>query len=406
MIDVKSIIDAGTRKVSEAQSIFKATPSLQSMVPKEFSSSPIQAKIAAIANETGVPVGTSITLKNPFKQDKNMMCYPTDATLHPYVQFMIVVSKSSQAMKGATGGTEVPDGSLLSGMSSKAVNGLNDITSGKAGQRLDARDMTEKAQAKAKERASKNPQEEVNVKDKTKTTDEAKQDGIISQFNRAKYQLKESIVLPMPNTFTSPSTSKWKEAGMGLIAGMLLDPNAGQTMGAMNKEGAQKVMEAVNQGASFAARAAVDAFQAGAGDVATGIAANPFLNQMFDGVSLRKFQFSWKVSARNKQEADMIREIIYTFRYHAAPEFEGSFKAFMRYPSEFEIGFFIGNGKENTSLPKIARCVCSNFDVKFNEGEQWNYFNHEDFQPTHITINAEFSEVNQIVTKEFVEKGF
>jgi len=100
---------------------------------------------------------------------------------------------------------------------------------------------------------------------------------------------------------------------------------------------------------------------AGAG-LAAGVAINPHLATLFRGVNMRSFSFNYRLIARNKQESDVIKQLINALKYHMHPGYlKGSQLAF-DYPAEFKLRF------SPTIAPylfKINDCVLKDLQVNY-----------------------------------------
>jgi hypothetical protein len=65
----------------------------------------------------------------------------------------------------------------------------------------------------------------------------------------------------------------------------------------------------------------------------TGLAPNPALAMTFKQVDFRKFQFTWLLSARNKDETDIIKNIVVALKQAQLPSFSKGSTAIFEYPS-------------------------------------------------------------------------
>lgn len=131
--------------------------------------------------------------------------------------------------------------------------------------------------------------------------------------------------------------------------------------------------------------------------VDTGLALNPHLAVVFQGVGFRTHQFTYKMIARNQQESDQIKDIINNFKYAMLPAYEAGGLAF-QYPDEFEIDF-----AETISpyLYDIGTCVLENVSVNYN-GEGIPLFFETTGAPVSIELSLSFKET-EIFTKKRIE---
>lgn len=128
--------------------------------------------------------------------------------------------------------------------------------------------------------------------------------------------------------------------------------------------------------------------------VDTGLALNPHLAVVFQGVGFRQHSFTYKFMARNQDESERVNEIINIFKYYMLPSYTPGSLAF-QYPDEFEIEF-----AEAVSpyLYDIGTCVLENVSVNYN-GEGIPLFFENTGAPVSIELTLSFKET-QIFTKE------
>lgn len=148
--------------------------------------------------------------------------------------------------------------------------------------------------------------------------------------------------------------------------------------------------------AGAAAAAALSTVGTGA-LVGLGLARNPHIANVFTGVNFRTHQFEYKLVAKNKKESDSIRDLIRNFKFHMAPDYNGSSHIFT-YPSKFQIILKAGD-----YLFKIGDSVLTEFTVNYN-GEGAPYFFEDTNAPYSVTISMSFVE-NTIVTKKEIREG-
>lgn len=140
-----------------------------------------------------------------------------------------------------------------------------------------------------------------------------------------------------------------------------------------------------------------------AGLSALGLADNPQNFLLFKQMDFRKFQFDFLLTPENSNEADIIEEIIYLFRFNSAPEVKaGTLGRFFVPPSDFDIDI-ISNGKRNQHLPNISTCVLNSVSVDYCASGQWgSYYTGAPLQ-TRLTLD--FTETS-IMTKDLIQGGF
>lgn len=239
----------------------------------------------------------------------------------------------------------------------------------------------------------------------------------------------QNIVLPIPSNLNLQSSANYSDKELGMFGAMAAGRvNGADLNGALGSVGdmiSQKISAATSAFKSGDTDAAVQAAGAAMPAVATGVATklagplggmlalggtadgvasglsvseglalNPHLAVVFEGVGFRAHQFEYKFIARNQEESDTIKDIINTFQYYMHPEYAVGSLAF-KYPEEFQIEFASAVAPY---LYDIGTCVLKDFSVNFN-GEGTPLFFEHSGAPVSISINMTFQETF-VVTKD------
>ena len=143
----------------------------------------------------------------------------------------------------------------------------------------------------------------------------------------------------------------------------------------------------------------------------------PRMEMMLEGVSRRSFSYTFIFIPKSVQEAKIVEDIIYTFKFHMHPEYFDAqlFGASvgvgreMTIPSTFDIAYMYQNGPNNF-LNKISTCFLKTMDVQYGaerftayEPTDGNFGSGPPPQRTQITLA--FSEL-EIITKERIQEGY
>lgn len=128
-----------------------------------------------------------------------------------------------------------------------------------------------------------------------------------------------------------------------------------------------------------------------------GVARNPHLATVFTGVDFKTHTFQYKLIAKNKNESDTLRDMIFSFKKAMAPKYTLGDHVF-QYPDQFDISLAAGQ-----YLFKFGRSVLTQFDVNYT-GEGTPAFFEETGAPYSITLNMSFQET-EIVTKREINQG-
>jgi hypothetical protein len=257
-----------------------------------------------------------------------------------------------------------------------------------------------------------------------------------SADNADQKRVWQTIVLPIPSNLKTEYSLNYEQASLGVLGGKAAGRGSltegSQDIGALlankignigselglgsstdgSKRGVSDMVDTATAIAGVATAAAVGkklgggmlgaalgAGAVGADQVGTammmkqGIAVNPHLAQVFKGVGLRDFSFSWNLVARDEGESMIINKLITTLKKYSHPAYFAGEFAF-DYPMEFEIEF-----AEHVSdnLFKINRSVLKSVTVDY--GPQGVPLFFDNGMPVQVNLGLSFQET-QIMTAE------
>ncbi len=136
----------------------------------------------------------------------------------------------------------------------------------------------------------------------------------------------------------------------------------------------------------------------------TGSIVNPNLELLFNGPTLRPFNFSFRLSPRNSPEAETVRKIIRVFKQYSAVG-TASNGLFLTAPDVFEIKYVSrGNkGEENDhkSLNRIKTCALKSVNVDYTPDGSYMTFNDEAKTMTSYSISLQFQELEPVTTRDY-----
>ena len=127
----------------------------------------------------------------------------------------------------------------------------------------------------------------------------------------------------------------------------------------------------------------------------------------FTGVTRREFQFVFNFTPKSEEEANVIHDIVKTFKYYSHPEFIPGMKGnSMTIPDSFDIEYK-SNGNTNQYLHKISTCFCHSINVQYG-GDR--YTAHTDISgrgspPTNTILTLGFKEM-ELITKKAIAAGY
>ena len=128
---------------------------------------------------------------------------------------------------------------------------------------------------------------------------------------------------------------------------------------------------------------------------------NPNLELLFNGVTLRDFRFSFKMTPRDDKERDSVIKIIRTFKKYMAAKKQGEGgKLYLNTPNVFRLAYMKG-GKRHPFLHRFKDCALKGVSVNYT-GENV-YATYFDGTPISIILDLNFQELTPIYNEEYGE---
>lgn len=125
---------------------------------------------------------------------------------------------------------------------------------------------------------------------------------------------------------------------------------------------------------------------------------NPNMELLFDGVTLRSFKFSFKMTPRNEDEAKEIRKIIRHFKKSMTPSAEGTM--YLNTPLVFELTYMKG-GSPHPFLHRFKPCALTDCSINYT-GES-NYATYQDGTPVSMVMDLGFKELEPIYADDYTD---
>ena len=131
----------------------------------------------------------------------------------------------------------------------------------------------------------------------------------------------------------------------------------------------------------------------------TGSILNPNKELLFNGVNLRTFKFSFKLTPRSRKEGIEVKEIIRSLKRNMAPKIGTAEKAgkrsgsFLRTPSVFELQYMKGR-ERHPFLNYFKTCALTDMSVKYT-GEN-TYSTYDEGTPVSMIMDLTFKELEPI----------
>ena len=140
----------------------------------------------------------------------------------------------------------------------------------------------------------------------------------------------------------------------------------------------------------------------------TGQVLNPNMELLFEGVNLRSFKFSFKLTPRSGKEATAVKKIIRKLKESMAPARDGTY--FLETPKIFELTYMKGSG-EHPFLHKFKQCALT--DMSVNYTGEGIYATYGDFTnpnaegvgtPVSMIMDLSFKELEPIYAGDYNDK--
>lgn len=229
-------------------------------------------------------------------------------------------------------------------------------------------------------------------------------------------QEKGHVFLAVPNQITDSNSADWSSATMNPLQVMgasisLQTMASGGNVSEMLSGLLGKAMENLKNVAKekgnrqalqvFLAQEAVGA--QGLLSRLSGAVANPNIELLFNGPSLRPFTFSFRMSPRDDFEAKQVKQIIRFFKEGMSVQTTDQ-DIFLKSPNVFDIQFQSGdNGAAHTSLPKIKTCALIGCDVDYTPDGSYMTFDdpNSGYPMTCYQMTLRFNEIEPIYARDY-----
>lgn len=233
------------------------------------------------------------------------------------------------------------------------------------------------------------------------------------------------IILPMPSNIQDSNSVSYSDDSLDAITAKLYDASSGVMNVKYSGTGAQpvtdfiqqltnKVGEGANnilggQNGSDLQKIAVKSLAAQAASVfggnvtlnqilarSGGQILNPNMELLFNGVTLRTFRFSFKMTPRDKKESEQVRLIIRSLKKNMAAKSNNS--TFLQSPMVFDLVY--KQGPENHKfLHKFKPAALTDMSVNYT-GENV-YATYHDGTPVSMVMDLTFKELVPIYAHEY-----
>lgn len=134
-----------------------------------------------------------------------------------------------------------------------------------------------------------------------------------------------------------------------------------------------------------------------------GAIVNPNIELLFQGTQLRPFNFSFRLSPRDKDEAKQVKSIIRVFK-EAMSAKTASGGIFLAAPNVFKIRYINGiTNDDHTSLNQIKTCALQSCSVDYTPDGSYMTFNNAEsgYPMTSYNLNLQFQELEPIIDSDY-----
>ena len=215
-----------------------------------------------------------------------------------------------------------------------------------------------------------------------------------------------SVFLPVPGSVLDSNNVSWDTNSMDpvkLLASQAFFKNVqeGGVDGLVDSLGKTAQAVGENSGDVKTAVGAALAKAATGGNIltrATGSIVNPNMELLFKGPQLRTFGLTWKMSPRDYEESQMIKNIIRMFKQSMAVKRSKS-QLFLKSPNTYKLEYLTAGGRDHSFLPKIKECALTGCNINYTP--DGNYQTYEDSSMVAYEMTLNFNELEPIYHDDY-----
>jgi hypothetical protein len=138
----------------------------------------------------------------------------------------------------------------------------------------------------------------------------------------------------------------------------------------------------------------------------TGAILNPNIELLLKAPTLRTFQFSFRMSARDEDEARQIRKIIRFFKQGMSVK-RSNTSLFIVTPNLFKIQYLAGNDdggfRDHPSIGKIKNCALSSINTQYTPDGTYMTYDDNARTMTSYSINMTFTELEPLTETDYIQ---
>ena len=217
------------------------------------------------------------------------------------------------------------------------------------------------------------------------------------------------VILPIPGGISDANAVSWGEDRMSPVETAMANlaltgieegfKSMGQEAGGMLNQLKN------NQGTKTAISKGIAGMASGTGAQlltrTTGQIMNPNMELLFKSPTLRPFTFTWKLAARNENEANTIIDIIKFFKQGMAPQTAGQ-NLFLKSPMTWRLAYK-HRGRDHKYLNKFKECAMNSFTTQYTP--DGNYATFETGHMTSYSITMSLTELEPVFSTDYDDRA-
>lgn len=209
-----------------------------------------------------------------------------------------------------------------------------------------------------------------------------------------------TVFLPIQQGISDQSMVSWADENMSPLAMALMQSAANPESIGGNLE---KIGEKVTTNQKYREMIQQQLYGAAAGvnplARLSGLVVNPNLELLFNGPTLRPFNFTFRLSPRSETEAKQVKNIINWFKLGSVVRTTTD-NLFLKAPNVFNIQYVYGKDKEeHPGLNRIKTCALRSMNVNYNP--DGSYMTFEDGTMTSYEMTLQFSELEPVYDVDY-----
>ena len=238
--------------------------------------------------------------------------------------------------------------------------------------------------------------------------------GSISNFgtpglgNRVIETILGSVTLPIQPSITDTNSVQWGSEDLNPLQAFGVAVSYGAATDIAGA--AQQTMNAVENLAKTSGGNMSEAFKVYLAGKAVGVngllsrvggaVLNPNMELLFQGPQLRPFNFTFRLSPRDKEEAQQVKYIIRFFKENMSVQNTPD-NIFLKAPNVFRINYLIRGEGDHPSLNKIKLCALQSCSVDYTPDGSYMTFNDVNATMTSYNLSLQFQELEPVTSGDY-----